>query len=154
MTFIFKELFKTATHLGRVKAYLIKLFKAFLEISFRIRCKFLGGLIDRIVSQVYEEIRAAFISLRGCVLFSCESTKSISINECCYVWLNLGNKYIDPQVKLPSIYEVRGKLILLHNVALVSRDVFSSPCQEYPFALALVLRLNYQSCTLSKRPAL
>jgi hypothetical protein len=83
------------------------------------------------------------------VLLCGETTQAVGIHKSRQHGLNLCNQNIDSQVKLPIINEIGLRLILLHHVTFVSRYVLHPTGYKDTLALALILRLHYQSGTLA-----
>jgi hypothetical protein len=127
-------------------SYLIDILERAFELPLIICSELLRVLIDSVVGQVHEEVLTTTIA-RINVLLSGETSQTISVHKRCQNGLHLCDENIHSKVKLPIIYQVRLRLILLHNVTFVSRYVLHSAGYKDTLPLALILWLHYQSGT-------
>lgn len=123
-------------------SYFVDVFEWSLKFSLTFRVKLLWILIYSIVSQMNEEILTA-ASARRDIFLSRESSKTISIHKGAEHGLDLCHEHINSKVKFLAINKIRLCLIVLYDMAFVSRYFFNFPCQEDPLSLALILGFYY-----------
>ena len=107
-----------------------------------ILLKGIGLLIDRVIRQMHKQI-VQIAADRCNVLGRCEPRQSLFIQKNSQR-RHTCQQHINTQIKLQSINQIGLMQIPLRNVVLLWINPIVVTGQEDPFALAAILRLNYE----------